>query len=77
MIKFRLTEVLKEKGKSQYWLAKEMGMDESQLYRIRKSKGIQWATLDRICEALSCEPTDLIVRVEDEQEGRVKKKSKR
>jgi putative transcriptional regulator len=77
MIEFRLSEVLEEKGKSAYWLSKETGMDQSQVSKIKNSKGIQWDTLDKICKALNCSPGDLIVMVEDEQENKVKKKVKK
>jgi putative transcriptional regulator len=67
MIQFRLGEILEEKGKSAYWLAKATGMEQSQVSKIKNSKGIQWETLDRICEALECQPGDLIVMVNSQQ----------
>jgi len=79
MIEFRLSEVLETKGKSAYWLSKQTGMEQSQISKIKNSKGIQWETLERICKALDCLPGDLIVMVEDKPETKKsegKKKSK-
>ena len=72
MIKFRLDEVLEEKGKSAYWLAKETGMEQSQVFRMKRetSKGVRWDTLERICRALDCLPGDLIVMVDDKPEAK-------
>jgi len=60
--------------KSAYWLSHQTGIDESALVRLRKqkTKGIQWKTLLPLCEALECEPGDLIVLVEGKPESRKK-----
>jgi putative transcriptional regulator len=66
-IKFRLDEVLQERGQSAYSLSKQTNIAESVLWRMRhaKTQGVQWDTLNRICEALNCTPGDLIVYVPD------------
>jgi len=73
MITFRLDDVLKEKGRSAYWLSQETGILQNRLSVMkRKSKGIQWDTLEKICIALECSPGDLIVMVEDKKKTKGK-----
>ena len=59
----RLNEVLKEKGKSVYWLVHTVGLAHKSAYDLvnGKTKGIQFETLEKICLALKCNPNDLIV----------------
>lgn len=62
-IRLQIDEVLRERGKSAYWLSKQTGIAQSSLARMRhqKTQGIQWDTLMRLCKALECTPGDLIV----------------
>jgi putative transcriptional regulator len=55
-------ELLEEREKTIYWLAKQVGEDFSTLYRIRdgKAAGIRFDLLGRMCEALECQPGDLL-----------------
>jgi putative transcriptional regulator len=66
-VKLRIDELLKEKGRSAYWLAQETGIANSTLSNMRtgKTKGIDFDTIDAICSALRCEPGELFVRVEE------------
>ncbi len=68
-IKVDLDEHLERKGKSYYWLAKESGVAHNTLARLRhdNAKGIEFDTLAKICEALQCEPGELIVTVLDKK----------
>ena len=47
-----------------YKLAKETGLSHSLLWKLRhgKTKGIKFEVLERICEALNCEPNDVLLR---------------
>jgi putative transcriptional regulator len=67
MIQPKLSEVLEEKGKTLYWLAKETGIAYSTLHKFNTSqtKGIDYRVLDGMCLALDCQPGDLLVRVPD------------
>jgi putative transcriptional regulator len=53
---------LKERGRSFYWLAKETGISHTTLWRLKKGKalGINFDTLERICQGLNCQPGDVI-----------------
>lgn len=75
MIMFKLDDVLKEKGRSAYWLSQETGILQNRLSVMkRRSKGIQWDTLEKICKALECSPSDLIVMVDEKPESKKKAK---
>lgn len=67
VIEIRIEQLLEERGKTFYWLAKETGIGHTSLWRLRHevSKGISFDFLERICRALECEPGDLLVLKED------------
>ena len=62
MIEIRVDELLEERGRTFYWLSKETGISHSTLWRLKKGKsvGINFATLERICQMLSCQPGDVL-----------------
>ena len=66
MIKFRLDELLKERGQTIYWLWKETGIRYATVWQMGKGDvaRLNLDALDRVCEALECQPGDLLVRVE-------------
>ena len=65
MITLNISKLLN--GRSQYWLAQQTGIDHTTIGRLvsGESQGMRFGTLDKICEALGCEPGDLIVRADD------------
>jgi excisionase family DNA binding protein len=58
-----LNEVLKEKGKTAYQVAKSTGLHQSVVSKLRRNeaKMIALDVLDRLCDELGCKPYDLIV----------------
>ncbi len=62
MIIIRLDELLKERERTFYWLAKETGISHTTLWRLKKDKalGINFDTLEKVCHALKCEPGDVL-----------------
>lgn len=62
IIRIRIDELLKEHERTFYWLAKETGVSHTTLWRLKKDKaqGITFNTLERVCEALSCQPGDVL-----------------
>ena len=62
MIKVQIDRLLRERERSFYWLAKETGVSHTTLWRLKKDKaqGITFNTLQRICEALKCQPGDIL-----------------
>lgn len=67
MIVPRLDKLLAKEKRSFYWLAKETGVSHTTLWRLRKGKalGINFETLEKICQALSCQPGDVLSLTKD------------
>lgn len=67
MIEIRIEQLLDERDKTFYWLAKQTGIGYTSLWRLRheEAKTISFNYLERICRALECEPGDLLVLRED------------
>jgi putative transcriptional regulator len=63
MIELRLEQLLKERGKTFYWLAKETGIGHASIWKLRHRhiKGITFAALEKICVALKCNVGDVLV----------------
>lgn len=61
MTEIRIDQLLKARRRTFYWLAKEAGISHTTLWRLKKGKalGINFATLEKICEALDCQPGDM------------------
>lgn len=80
MIEVRLKQLLEERGRTRYWLAKESGVYYDTLARIERaeeSNRIELRVLDAICTALDCQPGDLLVRVSGEKPEGVKAAKRR
>ena len=74
MIRIRIDELLKERERSFYWLAKETGVSHTTLWRLKKDKaqGITFNTLEKICQTLKCQPGD-VLRVSREKGNKNRK----
>lgn len=72
MIEVRIEQLLEERGKTFYWLAKETGIGHTSLWRLRheEAKSISFDFLERICRALECQPGELLMLMDDKPEGR-------
>ena len=72
MIQIRVDELLDERGRTFYWLAKETGISHTTLWRLKKGRsvGINFATLERICRRLSCQPGDVLRLADDKKTGK-------
>lgn len=62
MIQIRVDQLLAEHGRTFYWLAKETGISHTTLWRLKKGKalGINFETLEKLCQALGCQPGDVL-----------------
>ena len=71
MIKFNIAALLEQRGKTRYWLAKQMGMSHQNLTRIvnNETRSIRLETLEVLCQILQCSPSDLFVIDESRPEG--------
>ena len=61
MVTLNIKEVLKKKGKTKYWLVKnmEIGYQTIDDMMNNKTKGIRFETIDKLCKVLDCTPNDL------------------
>ncbi len=71
MIEIRIDVLLEIQERSFYWLAKETGLSHTTLWRLKKDKalGINFDTLEKICEALSCQPGDVLTLAKEKKRG--------
>ena len=60
-MKFRIDEILNEKGKSRYWLYMQLGMSYQNFKKLveNDTKGIKFENLQALCDILECTPNDL------------------
>lgn len=60
-MKIRIYEILKEKGKTKYWLYIQLGLSYQNFNRIinGQTKSIKFENLKAICDILECTPNDL------------------
>jgi len=65
VLRVRIDEVLRQHGKSRYWLAKETKLTPLTISNLANGKtgGIEFATLSAICEALNCQPGELLIHL--------------
>ncbi len=72
VIEIRVDELLEERSRTFYWLAKETGISHSTLWRLKKGKalGINFSTLESICQALECQPGDVLRLADVKKPGR-------
>lgn len=60
-MQFRILDILKEKGKSKYWLYIQLGLSYQNFNRIvnNETNSIKFDNLQALCEILECTPNDL------------------
>lgn len=67
MIKFnKLWETAESKGISKYALHKKYHISKSQLSRLQHNKGVNTCTLDRLCNILGCNVSDIMEHIPDD-----------
>src|SRR5215210_1993983 len=72
MIEIRVDGLLETEGRSFYWLAKETGISHTTLWRLKKGKalGINFSTLENICQALKCQPGEVLRLAREKKLGK-------
>ena len=60
-MKLRVLDILKEKGKTKYWLNMQLGLSFQNFNKMayNQTKGIKFETLQALCDILECTPNDL------------------
>jgi len=68
MIRLKVLDILKKKGRTKYWLYKQMGMSYQNFNRMvnNETKSIRYENLEILCQILECEPSDLFEYKPDE-----------
>ncbi len=59
-------ELMKEKGISQYYLLKKVGIDSKTLASMKKNGNITLLTLEKLCRGMQCTPNDIVRFIDDE-----------
>ena len=68
MIRLRALELLEKKGKTKYWLYKQLGMSYQNFNRMvnNETKSIRYENIETLCLLLDCTPNQLFEIVEEE-----------
>lgn len=68
MIRLRALELLEKKGKTKYWLYKQLGMSYQNFNRMvnNETKSIRYENIETLCLLLDCTPNELFEIVEEE-----------
>ncbi|MBR0280046.1 MAG: helix-turn-helix transcriptional regulator [Oscillibacter sp.] len=72
MIRLNVSELLEKRGKTRYWLSRQMGISYQNVCRMtaQQTRGIRFETLETLCQVLDCTPNDLFTIDFDEPEKR-------
>ncbi len=62
----KLWQTLRDKGISQYKLIYTYGIDKAQLHRLRKNMVVKTIILNRLCNILQCEISDIMEFIPDD-----------
>lgn len=62
-----LDKILSQRGMKSYELAEIIGITTANLSILKtgKAKAIRFSTLEAICKALDCQPSDILEYIED------------
>ena len=61
MVYINIKELLKEKGKTKYWLIKNMESSYQSISHMMNNEttGIKFETIEKLCKLLECTPNEL------------------
>ena len=67
MIRLDVLRLLEEKGKTKYWLYKQLGMSYQNFSKMinNQTKSIRYENIETMCLLLERTPNDLLVITED------------
>ena len=63
MLKLNVIELLEEKGRTKYWLYKQLGMSYQNFSRMINNEtcSIKYENIEAMCQLLECTPNELFV----------------
>ena len=61
MVKLKVLELLEKRGKTKYWLYKQLGMSYQNFSKMvnNQTKSIRYENIEAICFLLDCTPSEL------------------
>ena len=67
MIKLDVLRILEERGKTKYWLYKQLGMSYQNFSKMvnNQTKSIRYENIETMCLLLNCTTNDLFVITEE------------
>lgn len=67
MIKLNVLSLLEQKGKTKYWLYKQLGMSYQNFNKMvnNETKSIRYDNIEVMCQLLECTPNELFLITED------------
>ena len=67
MVRLNIEKMLKQKGKSKYWLCQQMNITSRNLNRIIRGEtsSISFKYIEALCNYLNCTPNELLSIVPD------------
>jgi len=60
-MRLRVLDILKEKGKTKYWLYIQLGLSYQNFHKLvtNQTSGIKFENLQNLCDILECTPNEL------------------
>ncbi|MCM1114214.1 MAG: helix-turn-helix transcriptional regulator [Clostridium sp.] len=67
MIRLRALDILKEQGRTKYWLYKQLGMSYQNFNKMvsNETKSIRYENIEIMCNLFNCSPNDLFEITDD------------
>lgn len=61
-INIQIDKLLSKKGKTKYWLSKEIGISHQNLTKLARNEttSIRFCLLEDLCKALDCSPNEIL-----------------
>ena len=61
MVTLNVLQLLKERGRTKYWLYKQLGMSYQNFSRMvnNETKSIRYENMEALCQLLECTPNQL------------------
>ena len=61
MIRLRVLELLQQRGRTKYWLYKQLGMSYQNFSKMvnNETQSIKLERIETLCQLLNCAPNDL------------------
>ena len=68
MLKLNVIELLNEKGKTKYWLYKQLGLSYQNFNKMvnNETKMIKLENIEALCQILECTPNDLFIFTDED-----------